>query len=976
MSAIVSDLVVQTHAAAAEAIAQHYHTVFGSFSPPEAVARALDFGYDADLEERTSPHQPVGFDHHGINRVFRRRLRRILYSKQASQHIYEADEEQGNFSLFGRTTTENWREPRRTRASAIVQRLIRDCRTYRQAEKASLAREGSRMVVIPSPLLVARQLLGDPRSVGSQVYAAAAFQEWIREQIEAADHKPIDLSFAAITDALTLINNRWKTSKPIVADRIQNGSTVVYLCNLLALQGLAAMRVDVQDILQALAFRVDKGDEKDDLEAKYPDLPQTQTMDRHLLALWLGGRDVSCEFVINPQYAELPSAGAILNLVEGLPVPFEGGDTIFQGGIRLSANSSLVAAISGEFGAGKTLFSLSLAAALAPLGCRTLFLSCEESARDIRSRLLEAAPRSLFRSLPLFKALDENTFKLRQFEQQMALEDVDGTELTWFTARQLQVREAANRESIDPARGLAALLEEALTQAEIFRPWWQGAAPILPRFARPVVIIDGLHQLFDLPETYEVWDSSLRNLVDACRNLGAIFLFSFSSEAEELQRLEYLCDLILEVERGGHNDPSEKPDRVFQLLKARRQPARTGAHLFHIKGDAGFRLKPSIDARVQELKNQLWWQPTERSEIFLADDPPPGFKESTQGATPASTLSVANHAQVLVIGQGSSGKASFGLYLLHRRWFDTAMLRDDRQLALPMQQGQSAGDLPVRKAAILSAGLPVRTDSPFLETRVLVISFLYQRSYYDELTSRLSSKRRGKADRESTSYVQLDELGPVEYAPLPDKLRTDTIELYPGMLSVEDFIAKVEKRLGQAERSGSPYTGVLVDGLHNVFVQFPLLERESSFWGMFYNILRRRRVTVVTTHTEFDINAHPDVQDGEPRREGQMAYDFEQAQRKIAPLLSALVSGADYLFDLSPSYEAKSLVCRLTPRAAIGGNVTGQSYAWEKRSMRLEPLPVLRATSRTGNSERRRQLAHLLGDQLLELMSLDRRPGR
>jgi hypothetical protein len=103
-----------------------------------------------------------------------------------------------------------------------------------------------------------------------------------------------------------------------------------------------------------------------------------------------------------------------------------------------------------------------------------------------------------------------------------------------------------------------------------------------------------------------------------------------------------------------------------------------------------------------------------------------------------------------------------------------------------------------------------------------------------------------------------------------------------------------------------------------------------------------------------------------------MAYDFEQAQRKIAPLLSALVSGADYLFDLSPSYEAKSLVYRLTPRATLGGNVAGQSYAWDKRQLRLEMLPNLHGGSRPVSSARRRELARRLGDQLLELLDLDR----
>jgi len=850
------------------------------------------------------------------------------------------------------------RGPRRSRASALVQQMIRDCRDFRQADKATKSQELPQRVTLPSSLAVAGRLLGDPDNPGSQTYAWAAMQEWARELIREAHGAPIDLSFAAVSEALTLITNRWKTSKPIVADLRSNGATVLFLCNALALRGIAAMRVDVGYLYDALTS-VDEV--KPDDDGSFGETPSVWQMDAQLRDLWLGQAGRFCEFIINPRVVELPSASELLNVIDGLPVPFEGGQTVFQGGIRLSADKSLVATISGEFGTGKTLFGLSLAAALAPLGCRTLFLSCEESARDITERLIEAAPRSLFRNLPLFRALDEDDFRLKSLN---ALRESEGRELGWFSAAQLQLKHAMSETGADPSAALEALVREAIKSARLFEPWAHGEDNGLPRFARPVIVMDGLHQLFDSPDTWDFLDSSLRSLIETCRSLGAIFLFSFSKEAEDLKRLEYLCDLIIEVERGGHDDPAEKPYRVFQLLKARRQPARTGAHVFHIKGDAGFRLKPSVDAHVQELKTQMWWPPTEREAIFLTGDPPPGFRPLANGAPQSNSLSVANHGQVLVIGHGSSGKASFGLYLLHRRWFDTGMFAD-RQRRLPI--GGAAADGPRWKQSIIDAGLLVRGDAPYLETRVLVISFLYQRTYYDELTRKLSGRQRGKPRRDEAPYTSLDLMEPMEFAPLPDRLWTDTIELYPGLLSVEDFLAKVEKRIASAERSGFPYTGVLVDGLHNVFVQFPLLEKQSSFWGMFYNILRRRRVTVVTTHTEFDINSHAEAnsigQRGVP-----MAYNFEQAERKIAPLLSALVSGADYLFDLSPSNEAGSPVYRLTPRAMLAGDVSGHAYLWDKQNHQLDPISSLPPRPKSVMEERT-ETALKLGERLLGLIS-------
>lgn len=62
----------------------------------------------------------------------------------------------------------------------------------------------------------------------------------------------------------------------------------------------------------------------------------------------------------------------------------------------------------------------------------------------------------------------------------------------------------------------------------------------------------------------------------------------------------------------------------------------------------------------------------------------------------------------------------------------------------------------------------------------------------------------------------------------PDRASVDVITLYPGGLGAEDFIAKVENALAAAEFRGIPYTGVLLDGIHNVFIQYPLLENDAD----------------------------------------------------------------------------------------------------------------------------------------------------
>lgn len=889
------------------------------------IALALDHGYEVDLDDFVDFDQHVGFHHDEIGRIFHDKISKhveVFKNGQTahSDPVWEADYDRGIYSLFGRPVKKG-RDPRlrRTRASIIVQRSMKDARSYRQAEKITKKpKVAPTYVTIPSPLNVASQLLSDPHNISSFVYSKAAILEFVRQRIEDSSEEKIDISFDAVSNAIELIKNRVRTSKPIVSNREKNGLTTIFLCNLLAIHGFMAMRIDIDEASSANS----REDYFDDVV--------------------LGDAKTKAHFIINPHYSELPSITEVMNLIDGIPIGLEGAESIFQGGVRLSPEKSVVAALSGTFGAGKTLLSLSLAAAFAPLGCRTLYLSFEENAEDLEARMKEISPPGISRAASFYRAVhDKNEGK--SFSQD-----------DWFKARHLKLEQVndidTKTELIDPAAALAQMLEDTLKYADFFKPWQNGDEQNLPRFARPVIVVDGLHQLFDIPQGEVIFEASLRELVDQCRELGAIFIFSFSKEEKGLKRLEYLCDLIIELDHEGFENPSESPRRYFQLLKARRQPARIGAHVFHLKGENGFRLKPSTDARLQEAKRELWSDPDYRSEIFLTETPPDGFTHgySSSEASNANSMAIRNWAQILVIGKGSSGKAGFGLYLLHRRWFDRALFSPQggidqlKLLEEDVVESDTEFGGKARELAISKSKMPVWYVPPYLETRVLVISFLYQSSYYDVLSSRLSRKQKGKVKRaKEKNEINPPVMGPIEslagfeYCPLPDKMRTDTIELYPGMLGPEDFIAKIEKKLSEAESVGMPYTGVLVDGLHNVFVQFPKLEESSSFWGTFYNLLRRRKVTVVTTHTEFSVKAN-EASDGNNPQPRQLTYNFEQAQRKVAPLLSALISGADYLFDLSPHRDGKTIKYVAVPRTSIGQEVGNYAFQWDRKNLRLE----------------------------------------
>jgi hypothetical protein len=935
-SRIVTDLVVAAIEGAAAAISWHLKQIsrrhLDRLGP---LADALDFGYDADLEDYTHADQPIGFDHSRVSKIFYDHFRKRGVEGELGA-VAAADEDRGLFSLgpAGSTSEKSRDKRRKTRASALLQQSMKEARRTRSRAHATTKGEFDGVVSIPSPLWITAQLLTDPNDQPSRTYASSALVQLLLELLASPerggkrkqhlDHEEFD--YKSFSAALDVINNRTKTSKPIVANRSANGAPLMFVCNLLALQGQMAIRIGL-------------------------DPASLSEFESNCLDVLLGGKSTHrCSFWSDPLLVEFPEPGDILNLTNSLPLPIEGADVIFAGGLRYSRDASLVAAISGPFGAGKTSISLSLAAALAPLGCRTLFLSCEEGSADAEQRLLEAAPDAVERGLQLFK-------KIKPAE----LFSRDGIR-EWFEASELrplapESSESVKTDSPDPAPALGRLLKALLEEAELFAPFHVTAndeGPRLPTCARPLIIIDGLHQLFDDdPLSWDV-ERSLQDLVEVCRSSGAVVLFTIADHSHLLRRLDFLCDLVIELDREGFERRGDEPTRVFRLLKARHQPARCGAHVFNIHGPKGFRLKPNLGSRTDASKRRSWQPLDDRRTIYLTDQPPAGFR----GHKPASKkhdgqATIISGSQILVVGKGSSGKAGFALYLLHRRPFDLEAM--SWRFTKPNQLELIRSE-PIPYATKLDAyrasGLPIRVDSGHFESRVLVLSFLYPPEYYSRLSSRLAL---GSSTRRPGRTYLGDDMPPIqEFSAQPDRSRTETISLYPGKLGVENLLAKIEERLTSAEYRGLPFTGVLLDGLHNVFVQYPMLERDSGFWPELYSLLRRRHLTVVTTHTKFDLrdpyhgvrrptggsvntgNYDPGTEDFDPSiLDGILDLDFEQAQRKAAPLMSALVSASDYVFDLSVARAGDRFGSRLALISGLGLDYSRASYAWDRQKLAI-----------------------------------------
>jgi hypothetical protein len=117
----------------------------------------------------------------------------------------------------------------------------------------------------------------------------------------------------------------------------------------------------------------------------------------------------------------------------------------------------------------------------------------------------------------------------------------------------------------------------------------------------------------------------------------------------------------------------------------------------------------------------------------------------------------------------------------------------------------------------------------------------------------------------------------------------EVLHFLPGFLNPKDLAGKIESTLECGDLEGFPYDGVLLDGLHNVFLQFPRLAKNSMVWPILYGLLRTRDLTVVSTHTTFSITSSVGA-----------AKDTEFVFDEARPLLHALVQAADYYFELEP----------------------------------------------------------------------------
>jgi KaiC/GvpD/RAD55 family RecA-like ATPase len=541
-------------------------------------------------------------------------------------------------------------------------------------------------------------------------------------------------------------------------------------------------------------------------------------------------------FRLSGKYIELPDTSEIINWIFGIPIPVRGADILFHGGLKRSSNSGLVMSLHGQPGVGKTSTALSLAAVLSPFQTKTIYISLEEEAEDLKTRLYTLIPDYL-RWLSIY---DNNYFNLKSKK--------DDVNSDWFSAFKIK-----DNLSLEMLTDVLKMLKADLDKKGKSNINTSTSALKIPAICPLLIVIDNVNELFSDYRLNSEKYNQLESFIVQCRNMGAIVILIAADDISGHFKLDFLVDVAIHLKQQGLNSRNEKPVRILELVKTRHQISRQGSHVYHLSNSEGFRISPQVPSQMDKREKMRIELPSEIKFIRTLD-----LESDRIGYKISPFLAIAQNSQILIHGYGSSGKAGFGMKIL---------LTPDLQIDI--QEAEGRNEKRRRKFLV--------TDG---RKKILVISFLYPADYYEGLHERLikqfSNNFTNYNERNSKVIVKA---------------------FYPGYLTQEDFFYKIVRLLDGALLEGEPFTGVLLDGLHNIFLQFKSLQDAHMVWPLLYSLLTRYQLTVVSTFTNFSLNErHTNQKEKEGGANFQTPGDFMLMQEGQKPFLHGLVKAADYYF--------------------------------------------------------------------------------
>jgi len=576
-------------------------------------------------------------------------------------------------------------------------------------------------------------------------------------------------------------------------------------------------------------------------------------------------REPEYRFRISELHIDLPEHGEVINSMFGIPLPIRGGDILFHGGLKTTSAGGAVVNLSGKPGVGKTSIALSIAALLSPFGTKSMYISLEEEPEDLYKRLLTLIP----------EYIKELSFYLKPG-------GIDSTD--WFSV--FKIDDNLTFKKLGEIISLMkAKIDEQNNESD--------SRVSIPATCPLYVVIDNINQLAagykDDMESY----SALEEFIISCRKLGALVLLISSEDVPEKINLSYLVDISIHTKQTGTESNLIKPIRIFQLNKTRNQVSRQGSHIFHLSGSEGFRISiqiPSLTDKKENLKKLL----ADKTKCI----PTLNILEQKDEVHYIQYLKIFPYSQILIHGQGSSGKAGLALKILSTPAI--TRIRDFNKITNQKDDNFIEKEL-----------MGAKFSNTYYQRKILIISFLYPKEYYEELISNkvIPSLRR------------------INKSIQPPRFKS--LAFFPGYLTAEDFVNKIVRALDEAILEGEPFTGVLLDGLHNVFLQFKNLQDNDMVWPLLYGILSKYKVTVVSTFTNFRISNQLDADYG-----SLMIEDQKLMQKGQTPLLHTMVKACDFYISLDELIEANlDRSYQISIHSAMDQTPPKNSLIWDRISL-------------------------------------------
>lgn len=424
----------------------------------------------------------------------------------------------------------------------------------------------------------------------------------------------------------------------------------------------------------------------------------------------------------------------------------------------------------------------------------------------------------------------------------------------------------------------------------------------IPKPCRAIIVLDGLHDyLADKTKhsagSEKTMVEKLYKLIESAKVPGALVILTTGETWREHVMLDYLVDVAIHLGQESMSQYGTKPDRRFRLMKARHQLCAVGTHGLQIAGNKGVRFSPQINYQLD--RRSIWkvgipdkgiYKNILRKTVEDNEKSKSAIKEKNEFGDSSHAPIIFCGSHVFINGEGSGGKAA---------------------LALKIAMAPSFS----------------KTDNQVVDRdeKILIVSFLYPKEYYAKVRDDLMKVRDEEYGRPDVKKVW--------------KTRIEVIRLYPGHLKPNDLYNRIEWELESAELYGDPYTCVVIDGIHNVYLQFPEIENYTLFWPQIYNSLRSRSVMTITTHTTLSV------------RRAIEGGSFSPSQpidnNRSEPLRHALVQKTDFQFEVDPvpankypGDEFLSSLFAIRTMSAIGQPIPKGHILWDRESFLLREAPL------------------------------------